>query len=213
MALRNRVTPFGDIIATPARGMLTGNRGIIHDPELRQLLPNRRWSSKAWIYCLCDFQNRKRDVFGYNGRNGSAGWTNLFFLDEATALAAGHRPCFYCQRARANEFRDSWKDVFGNWPGVQTVDAILHSERLMTREKRTHAMPRNLADGIMASCGGQAFVFAKDGWLAWHADGYTPSSKLNLTVASLLTPPSIAAVIQAGFDPTIADTMVSGAAR
>ena len=93
MALRNRVTPFGDIIATPARGMLTGNRGIIHDPELRQLLPNRRWSSKAWIYCLCDFQNRKRDVFGYNGRNGSAGWTNLFFLDEATALAAGHRPC------------------------------------------------------------------------------------------------------------------------
>ncbi|MEO1746545.1 MAG: hypothetical protein AAFR13_08450, partial [Pseudomonadota bacterium] len=113
MPLQNRVTPFGDIIATASRGALTGNRGIIHDPDTRQLLGNRRWSTKAWIYCLCDFNKRKRDVFGRNGRNGGAGWTNLFFLDEATALSAGHRPCFYCQRQRANAFRDAWVSVHG----------------------------------------------------------------------------------------------------
>lgn len=108
MPYQNRVTPFGDIICDPHRGALTGNRGIIHDPATRSLHRTRRWSSKAWIYCLCDFRGRKRDVMGANGPNGSPGWTNLFFLDEATALAAGHRPCFYCQRERAKAFQKAW---------------------------------------------------------------------------------------------------------
>ncbi|MEO1747461.1 MAG: hypothetical protein AAFR27_02380 [Pseudomonadota bacterium] len=213
LGLQNRVTPFGDIIATPARGTLTGNRGIIHDPDLRRLLPNRRWSTKAWIYCLCAFQNRKRDVFGYNGRNGGAGWTNLFFLDEATALAAGHRPCFYCQRTRANAFRDAWISAFDHWPGVQSVDNRLHAERLTSKQKRHHPLPKKLVDGMMVACEGQAFVFTQGVWLCWQSNGYAATEGFDLKNATLLTPPSIARIIEAGFDPAIADTRVSGGVR
>src|SRR3984893_9626707 len=85
--LQNRVTPFGDIVAIPQRGMFTGNRGIIHDPATKTLL-RKRWASKAWLICSCNFKDRRRDVMA--GRS----WTELFFLDEAVALAAGHRPCF-----------------------------------------------------------------------------------------------------------------------
>src|SRR5947207_8281454 len=101
MALQNRVTPFGHIVAISQRGMFTGNRGIIHDPATRTLL-KRRWASKAWLVCLCEFKGRHRTVMG--GRS----WTELFFLDEAVALAAGHRPCFFCRRDAATEFRDCW---------------------------------------------------------------------------------------------------------
>src|SRR4051812_8832595 len=104
--LQNRVTPFGDIVSTPQRGLFTGNRGIIHDPRTRTLL-KRRWSTKAWITCVCEFPGRRRDVMG------TASWTELFFLDEPTALAAGHRPCFYCRRAEANGFRAAWQEGNG----------------------------------------------------------------------------------------------------
>jgi len=87
MPLQNRVTPIGDIVAIPQRGIFTGNRGIIHDPAIRTLLA-RRWASKAWLVCLCEFKGRRRAVMGLRS------WTELFFLDEAVALAAGHRPCF-----------------------------------------------------------------------------------------------------------------------
>ncbi len=92
--LQNRVTPFGDIIAIAQRGLFTGNRGIIHDPETKTLL-RRRWTSKAWLICTCEYGDRRRDVMA--GRS----WTELFFLDEAVALAAGHRPCFFCRREAA----------------------------------------------------------------------------------------------------------------
>ena len=95
MPLQNRVTPSGGIIATPHRGMFTGNRGIIHDPATKTLL-KKRWSSPAWITCVCEFWGWRRKVMG--GRS----WTELFFLDEATAFAAGHRPCFFCRRDDAN---------------------------------------------------------------------------------------------------------------
>ena len=95
--LQNRVTPTGDIIATPHRGMFTGNRGIIHDPATKTLL-TKRWSSPAWITCLCEFRGWRRPVMARRS------WTELFFLDEATAFAAGHRPCFFCRRDDANRF-------------------------------------------------------------------------------------------------------------
>ena len=95
--LQNRVTPLGDIIATPHRGMFTGNRGIIHDPRTKTL--TRRWASRAWLTCVREFRGRRRQVMG--GRS----WTELFFLDEATAFSAGHRPCFFCRRQDANRFR------------------------------------------------------------------------------------------------------------
>src|SRR6202035_939497 len=103
MSLQNRVTPFGDIVAIPQRGIFTGNRGIIHDPATKTLL-RKRWSSPAWLTCLCEFRGRRREVMG--GRS----WTELFFLDEATACAAGHRPCFYCRRDDANRFRAAWEE-------------------------------------------------------------------------------------------------------
>jgi hypothetical protein len=87
MPLQNRVTPFGDIVAIAQRGLFTGNRGIIHDPATKTLL-KKRWATKAWLICVCDYKGRRREVMG--GRS----WTELFFLDEAVALAAGHRPCF-----------------------------------------------------------------------------------------------------------------------
>src|SRR5258707_12265367 len=127
LPLQNRVTPTGDIIATPHRGMFTGNRGIIHDPATKTL--TRRWASQAWLTCLCEFKGRRREVMG--GRS----WTELFFLDEATALAAGHRPCFFCRRPDAVRFRSAGEP--GN--GVRRVLArdtapVLHRQRLPGRK-------------------------------------------------------------------------------
>src|SRR5437763_15936102 len=99
MALQNRVTPFGHIVAISQRGMFTGNRGIIHDPATRTLL-KRRWASKAWLTCVCEFKGRHRDMMGRRS------WTELFFLDEAVALAAGHPPCFLCRRQAPEAFRE-----------------------------------------------------------------------------------------------------------
>src|SRR3989475_7713436 len=145
MPLQNRVTPLGDIIATPHRGIFTGNRGIIHDPATKAL--TRRWASQVWLTCVCEFKGRRRQMMG--GRS----WTELFFLDEATALAAGHRPCFFCRRERANAFRAAWAE--GNHsalPRAAEIDAALHRERLSGRNKRLHALPAppaELPDGTM----------------------------------------------------------------
>src|SRR6202790_5573843 len=161
--LQNRVTPTGDIIATPHRGMFTGNRGIIHDPATKTL--TRRWASQAWLTCVCEFRGRRRAVMG--GRS----WTELFFLDEATALAAGHRPCFFCRRDDANRFRAAWEA--GN--GVANVladdiDAVLHRERLDGRAKRLHAhtMPwEELPDGAMVQQAGESYLIMQGRALLW----------------------------------------------
>ena len=140
MPLQNRVTPFGEIVATPHRGRFTGNRGIIHDPATRTLL-NRRWSSKAWITCVCEFRGRRRRVMA------TRSWTELFFLDEATALAAGHRPCFYCRRDDATAFRGAWgQGNGGDSPRAMQMDAVLHAERCEGRAKRLHPLRGPLAD-------------------------------------------------------------------
>ena len=136
MPLQNRVTPTGEIIATPHRGLFTGNRGIIHDPTTKTLL-TRRWASQAWLTCVCEFRGRRREVMGGHS------WTELFFLDEATAFAAGHRPCFFCRRDDANRFRTAWEE--GN--GVTNVlardiDAVLHRERLEGGRRSTGGAPR-----------------------------------------------------------------------
>src|ERR1700716_375317 len=133
--LQNRVTPSGDIVSTPQRGLFPGNRGIIHDPATKTLL-NRRWSNKAWLACVCEFRSRRRDVMA------TRSWTELFFLDEATAFAAGHRPCFYCRRDDANRFRAAWEKGNGAANVRATdIDAVLHRERLDGRAKRLHALP------------------------------------------------------------------------
>ena len=120
--------------------MFTGNRGIIHDPATKTLL-KKRWASPAWITCVCEFRGWRRKVMG--GRS----WTELFFLDEATAFAAGHRPCFFCRRDDANRFRAAWEE--GNGVAnilARDIDAVLHGERLERGKKRLHPPPMPMSN-------------------------------------------------------------------
>jgi hypothetical protein len=199
LPLQNRVTPSGEIVSTPQRGLFTGNRGIIHDPATRTLL-NRRWSSKAWITCVCDFRGRRRDVMG------TRSWTELFFLDEATSFAAGHRPCFYCRRADANRFRAAW-EAGNRVSGVHApdIDEVLHTERLNRKAKRLHALPmplEKLPDGAMVRAGGESYLIARGKALLWTWDGYR-EPKNSIRDAALLTPPSTLSALYAGYRPVL----------
>lgn len=117
MTLRNRVQPDVQILAVPSRGMFTGNRGILHVSD--KVMGDALWKHRAWICCTLDWQNRRRPLM--TGRN----WTELFFLDEAAAMAAGHRPCAYCRRQNYNAFTDAW----GGSLKAPQMDAILHGAR------------------------------------------------------------------------------------
>jgi hypothetical protein len=199
MPLQNRVAPSGDIIATPHRGMFTGNRGIIHDPATKTLL-KRRWASQAWLTCVCEFRGRRRDVMG--GRS----WTELFFLDEATAFAAGHRPCFYCRRDDAVRFRAAWEAGNGV-AGVlaHDIDAVLHRERLSGGKKRVHvfAMPlERLPDGAMLLEGAESYLVLRGRALKWSPAGYHAAQNA-LRGAMLLTPPSTLRALSAGYRPVL----------
>lgn len=202
MPLQNRVTPTGDIVATPDRGTFTGNRGIIHDPATKTLL-NKRWSSPAWITCLCEFRGWRRPVMARRS------WTELFFLDEATAFAAGHRPCFFCRRDDARRFRAAWEA--GNGAGgvsAKAMDAALHRERLDRGKKRLHALPvplPELPDGAMVQQGAESFLVLKGRALLWSFAGYTPHTRA-LDRPMLLTPPSTLRAIIAGYQPVLHPT-------
>ena len=157
MHLQNRVTPFGEIVAISQRGMFTGNRGIIHDPVTKTLL-TRRWTTKTWLVCSCEYKGRRRSVMA--GRS----WTELFFLDEAVALSAGHRPCFLCRREAAELFRATWAAAKGTpLPAAAAIDAVLHDERLEHGRKRVHPIPAPvpaLPDGAVVVAAGSAFTLS-----------------------------------------------------
>jgi len=200
MPLQNRVTPFGDIVATAHRGRFTGNRGIIHDPATRTLL-NRRWSSKAWITCTCEFRGRRRKVMSRRS------WTELFFLDEATSFAAGHRPCFYCRRNDAEAFRDAWaKGNRRDIPRAPEMDSVLHAERLDGKAKRLHTLRVPLAalpNGAMVTSGGESYLIANGETWLWSFAGYRRASA-ELPDVRLLTPPSIVNALRAGYPAQMA---------
>ncbi|MBP0114730.1 MULTISPECIES: hypothetical protein [Bradyrhizobium] len=202
MPLQNRVTPTGDIIATPHRGMFTGNRGIIHDPATKTLL-KKRWSTPAWITCLCEFRGWRRPVMARRS------WTELFFLDEATAFAAGHRPCFFCRRDDANRFRAAWEGGNGvSKVSAKAMDARLHLERLDRGRKRLHALPGPLAelpDGAMLQQGEQSFLMMKGRPLLWSPAGYARAAH-ELESPMLLTPPSTLRALGAGYQPALHPT-------
>ena len=197
MPLQNRVTPSGDIIADPHRGLFTGNRGIIHDPATKTLL-KKRWASPAWIVCVCEFRGWRRKVMG------TRSWTELFFLDEATAFAAGHRPCFFCRREEANRFRAAWEE--GNGVAdvlARDIDAVLHRERLDKGKKRLHplSMPQEkLPDGAMVQAGGESFLIVQGRALRWSMAGYGEAGQ-GMKDAMLLTPPSTLRALSAGYRP------------
>lgn len=196
--LQNRVRPTGEIIATPERGLFVGNRGIIHDPATRTLL-KKRWSTPAWLTCVLEFRGRRREVMARRS------WTELFFLDEATAFAAGHRPCFYCRRDDANRFRAAWEA--GN--GVKDVlapemDAVLHGERLASSRK-LHPLPMKigeLPDGTMVQDGDHSFLIMQGRALKWSPAGYTKATRAP-DDAKLLTPPSTMRAFAAGYRPML----------
>ena len=199
MPLQNRVTPTGDIIATPHRGLFTGNRGIIHDPATKTLL-KKRWSSPAWITCVCEFRGWRRKVMG--GRS----WTELFFLDEATALAAGHRPCFFCRRDDANRFRSCCEKGNGTKKVLaREMDAVLHGERLDQGRKRLHPLPMPVAqlpDGAMVQAGEESFLIVQGRALQWSMAGYHRADGA-IADALLLTPPSTLRALSAGYRPAL----------
>jgi hypothetical protein len=200
MPLQNRVTPSGEIIATPHRGLFTGNRGIIHDPATKTLL-RKRWASQAWLVCVCEFRGRRREVMG--GRS----WTELFFLDEATAFAAGHRPCFFCRRDDAKRFCAAWEQ--GNGVAnvrARDIDGVLHRERIDVGKKRLHALPmlfQKLPDGAMIQQGDESYLIAQGRALAWSPASYRAADNVALREAKLLTPPSTLRALSAGYRPVL----------
>ena len=194
MPLQNRVSPFGDLFATSARGTLMGNRGgKFHTDD--QTLTNRRWASRQWICCVLDFKGRQRDVWGRY-------YTELFFLDEVTALAAGHRPCFECRRRDAEHFAR----LFAASETRATADAmddVLHSERLDGLAKRVHrAQIDTLPDGAMIAMEGEAFALRGGKMLHWTPQGYDAASPSPRDgEVDVLTPPSIVTVLTRGYQP------------
>jgi hypothetical protein len=191
MPLQNRVTPFGELLVMSARGTLMGNRGgRIHDD--RRKLGARRWKSKQWICCRLDFNDRHRNVWGDS-------YTELFFLDEVTAFAAGHRPCFECRRKDALSFAV----VFPGARRAPAMDKTLHAERLDGKDKRLHSTGiDNLPDGAMIVRGSQAFAVRGDRLLPWAPMGYGPVQQRPRGIdVDVLTPPSILIVLERGYLP------------
>jgi hypothetical protein len=198
--LQNRVTPFGDIVAIGQRGLFTGNRGIIHEVAGKTLL-RRRWSSKAWLICSLYDRGRWRAVMGQRG------WTELFFLDEAVALAAGHRPCFACRRASAEAFRIAWAEAqrLRAPPPAPAIDAILHAERLDRRRKRIHPLVvpiAELPDGAVVVRNAEAFTIVSGRAHRWTEGGYDAALRLG-DADGLLTPPSTLAALHSGYRPVL----------
>jgi len=202
---QNRVTPFGDIIATPERGTFLGNRGVLHDAEGHV---QRAWKVKRWLVCVLEFPGRKRQVMAPNR------YTELFFLDEATALAAGHRPCAECRHARFVAFCNAWKLSHPAADGSRRasayeIDHQLHTERLTSDGSKRFYTPAlgDLPDGVFVTLpawGEQAFLVWGDRLLAWSPGGYRecrprPKEK----TVKVLTPPSTVATIRLGYVPDV----------
>jgi len=197
MSLQNRVTPSGDLIAVPARGTLFGNRGGRFHTDARTLTA-RRWVSRRWICCVLDFKGRQRDVWGRY-------YTELFFLDEPTALAAGHRPCFECRRREAEAFAENWRAAHGRnvRPSADEMDDVLHEERLQGRGKRTHRRVIDaLPDGAFIALDGEPFAVRGDELLHWTPQGYdTRKRRPRGLEVDVLTPPAILAVLSGDYRP------------
>ncbi len=195
MPLQNRVNPFGELTATPERGLFFGNRGGRFHTDTKTLTA-RRWTSRQWICCVLDFKGRQRDVWGRF-------YTELFFLDEPTALAAGHRPCFECRRKDAEAFAEAWRKAhrLPTRPYADEMDAVLHGERLQGRAKRRHRRRIDtLPDGAFVALNGEAFAIHGDRLLRWTPQGYHARKPRPRRIAvDVLTPPAILAVLSAGY--------------
>ncbi|HLZ72287.1 MAG TPA: hypothetical protein VKV26_20480 [Dehalococcoidia bacterium] len=213
MPLQNRVTPWGEIIKTPARGTLFGNRGGCFHTVDQELLPLKRWVGRRWIACLLEFKGRRRKLMQPNR------YTELFFLDEATALAAGHRPCAQCRWGDYNRFIDAW--LAGNAVlrierarCTDAIDAVLHRERVTPRREKVTYLARlgDLPDGVFVTFDGAAGAWTpRDGRLhRWTSAGYAESRPAAAVhEVRVLTPRSIVNAIAAGYVPMTHPTLAN----
>jgi hypothetical protein len=186
------VTPLGELVATQARGLVYGNRGCLHDEEgtIR-----RGWNGKRWIACRLEFRGRRRERLLQPGR-----YTELFFLDEATALAAGHRPCAECRRADYVHFMHRWPGR-----GADDVDALLHEERLDGRSRRVHrADYRDLPTGTFVLVADEPWLVLDDELRRWTVGGYAErGSRPAHGPAALLTPPLLVDLLRTAREPLV----------
>jgi hypothetical protein len=190
MPLRNRVTPLGELIAHPARGLVYGNRGCLHDDrgEIR-----RRFATRGWIACRLEFKGCHREPLMQPEK-----FTELFFLDEATALAAGHRPCALCRRQDYRRFLE----IVGA-AGADEIDQRLHGERLTGRGRRLHhpALLDELPDGSFVLHDDEPWLVLGGGVLRWTPAGYRGRVVLQDRRVRTITPPSLVELLRAGWDP------------
>ncbi|RYG09348.1 MAG: hypothetical protein EOO07_24020 [Chitinophagaceae bacterium] len=200
--IQNRVNPFGDIIYTPARGTWLGNRGQLHGKGKAILVP---FKHKAWIICVLKFKGRRRDIM-------SPGlWTELFFLDEATALAAGHRPCFECRREDAKRFKVAWLEGnptygFNQKTSISKIDEVLQEERIKVGHKKvTFKSDLNeLPNGTFITIRRKAYLLVDQLMYLWSPFGYGKGAAIALsTTVDVLTPRSIVNALKAGYSPHI----------
>jgi hypothetical protein len=194
MPLQNRVTPFGELIADPARGLVYGNRGCLHDARGRI---RRRYDGRRWIACRLRFRGWHRSPLQQPGR-----FTELFFLDEATAFAAGHRPCALCRREDYNRFGTLWP---GGERGADAIDARLHAERLDGRAQRRHPAPLDaLPDGAFVLRDGAPWLVRGDALRRWTPAGYAErAARPAGAQALLITPPSLVEILRAGWHGSV----------
>jgi hypothetical protein len=199
MPLQNRVTPFGELIADPARGLVYGNRGCLHDQSGRI---RRRYNGKRWIACRLQFRGWQRGPLLLPGR-----FTELFFLDEATALAAGHRACALCRRDDYNRLVAIWADLHPGQVGADAIDAQLHAERVApgTRGQLRHEAPLDeLPDGTFVLEQDAPHLVLGAQLLSWTPSGYAERRPRHARQQALLiTPPSLVAVLRAGWQPLV----------
>jgi hypothetical protein len=198
MPLTNRVTPSGEIVAVAARGTLMGNRGVLHDAERRIV---RDWQVRRWIACRLHFRGRHRAVM----TPGS--YTELFFLDEASALADGHRPCAECRHADYLRFQTAWRSTQAGMPAsAAAMDAVLHVERRLGpwRKRTFQEEIDRLPDGTFVALEGVAWLLHAGKLHAWSWDGYVGSRALPAAgMVVVLTPPSVVGVLRADYRPEL----------
>ena len=198
MARQNRVLPTGDIIADPARGTLMGNRGVLHDAHGQ--LGRSRWRHPHWICCVLDFKNRQRRIM-QPGR-----YTELFFLDEAVAFAAGHRPCAECRRADYTRFRALWEQAHGPVRNAAALDRALHRARV-TRSRaqiRFDSPLDALPDGCFVMWQDRPHLVLGDTLRPYTPAGYGPAIPRPAALSVVLTPRPLVDVLAAGYRPSLA---------
>ncbi len=199
MPLQNRVGPLGDLIATPARGLVYGNRGCLHNDtgEIR-----RRYATKRWIACRLQFRGRRRVSLMTPGR-----YTELFFLDDATALAAGHRPCAECRRSDYDRLSRLWRELHPGPNGADAIDSQLHTERVVAEsgERRFHnTLFEELPDGTFVMYEGNACLVRGPELLSWSPAGYLASHRRPAKqLATVITPPSLVELLGSGWSPLV----------